>query len=152
MKRNGIEASVKLGSLCTIRHFPSFLLWALALTGCGFYDAYQRAKQIRTFTDLQTIARRIDQSIAEHSVSSAEAEGILKEVNHGRDAWGNPFIFKSTSIRSKFSYLVISLGSDSQLDVRDSDAYFTVPKCRVHGKSQRDLVFRDGEAITLAGK
>ena len=138
--------------LRTLEGKPLLLLLALALVGCGFYDAYQRAKQVRTYADLQTLARRIDQVFAEHPLSSAEIEGILQEVNDGRDAWGNRFIFRSRVVRGKSSYLLISLGSDGRLDVEDASAYFSAPMSRVHGHSGRDLVFRDGQAVTLAGK
>jgi hypothetical protein len=150
MPNRKTESQANRLGLCTLK--PFLLLLAFTLVDCGFYDAYQRAKQVRTFADLQTLARRFDQVLAEHSLSSTEAESILQEVNDGRDAWGNPFIFRSKAARGKLSYLLISLGSDRRLDVKDADAYFTESMRRVHGDSRRDLVFRDGQAITLAGK
>jgi hypothetical protein len=152
MPKRRTEPEAKCGDLCALRGCPFLILLALTLVDCGFYDSYQRAKQVRTYADLQTLARRIDQVLAEHSLSSAEAEGILQEVNDGRDAWGNRFIFRSKAVRGKFSYLLISLGSDRRLDVEDEGAYFTAPVSRVHGESEQDLVFRDGQAVTLAGK
>lgn len=152
MTKRRTEQHGKSGNWCALRRWPFLLLSAITLAGCGLSDAYQRAKQVRTYTDLQTLAHRIDQGLAEHSLSSAEAENILQQVNDGRDAWGNRFIFRSKSDRGKFSYLLISLGSDGRLDVEDADAYFTVPISHVHGNSERDLVFRDGQAVTLAGK
>ncbi len=81
----------------------------------------------------------------------AEAASLVRSVNGGRDAWGHRFIFMSNNDHKNFAYVVVSTGSDGQLDMKKGD-YFTMKPVNVKGAWAKDIVFRNGEAVTLAGK
>jgi hypothetical protein len=47
---------------------------------------------------------------------------------------------------------LVSKGSDGRLDVANVESYVDLPETQIHGDLAHDIVFRDGEAVTLAGK
>jgi hypothetical protein len=130
-----------------------FVLPLLLLSGCGFYEAFMRTRQIRTVAELQEVCFRVDgrRKQAGGYISMAAAQSIIREVHGGRDAWGNRFIFMSNNNHGHFSYVAISRGSDGKLE-KNRDAYFTMGVENIKGAWTKDIVFRDGEAVTLAGK
>jgi hypothetical protein len=135
------------------RHLLGALLLVFVITGCGLKRGYDRAKQARTFADLQVMAARLSDTISKTGdLSEAQAARTIKSVNGGRDAWGNDVVFRSRSRDGRISYVLVSPGSDGVLEHPDLDDYFAQSASDVHDDSRRDIVFRDGEAITRAGK
>ena len=57
-----------------------------------------------------------------------------------------------TRTDNRLTYVVVSLGADGKLDVPDLAEYFQLAESEIHGQPSRDIVFRDGVAVTLAGK
>jgi hypothetical protein len=112
----------------------------------------RRAKQVRAFADLQTIAARVG-ALGSESVLSREAvEGAVRSVNRGQDPWGHAIIVETQETSTGLSYLLVSRGADGRLDVDEVTSYFVAEPRRVHGEYWRDIVFLDGRAITQAGK
>lgn len=127
---------------------------ALLLAACSVRDSYVRAKQVRTYADMQTIVAKIEQlrSFAPAPPKELQAQAILDSVAQGRDAWGHLFVFRSRPSKGGFSYILVSYGSDGKPDVPSLDEYFTIPESRVQGNGRKDIVFRDGMPVANAGK
>lgn len=126
-----------------------FSLLSLSI-GCG---AFQRAKQLRTYTNMQGLAARIEAlRSTKGALSDADATELVKSVAEGRDQWGHPFFYRSRPSEAGLSYVLVSFGSDGKPDVKDLDDYFAVPEEDIDGQVSRDIVFRDGRAIVNAGK
>jgi len=122
------------------------------LSSCGAYERYQRTKQIESYAHLQAAASIINELIAQKGIIEKErAEEIVKTINRGRDAWGSKILYEQRS-RPDFSFLLISLGRDRVLDVRNVEEYFVHPEEDVRGDFDRDIVFRDGIPVTFSGK
>jgi hypothetical protein len=138
-----------------MKHFTVNLIFisglTVAFTGCGYYDAYMRAKQLRAYIDLQSLCRSIDLRNG-HALSQKEAEQIVQTINQGRDSWGTKVIYRSRVKGNKTSYILVSLGSDRKADVADLEEYFESPERSIRDEPWRDLIFRDGQPVTLAGK
>jgi len=127
---------------------------ALVLAACSVRDAYVRAKQVRTYADMQTIVSKIEQlrSSTAAPLKEPQVQAILDSVAHGRDAWGHRFVFRSKPSRGGFSYILVSYGSDGKPDVSKPEEYFTLPESRIQGDGCKDIVFRDGMPVANAGK
>lgn len=127
---------------------------AASLPSCGIRDGYVRAKQVRTFADLQVITERIDDAISKNRgmIQPSQAREVILGVNGGRDAWGNEILFHSNVRDGKFTYVLVSPGEDGKLDLASLDDYFGVPVSSVHGLGGKDIVFRDGQPVTMGGK
>jgi len=99
------------------------------------------------------ITSRLEEAKAQHQgrLTDAEAATIIDVVQGGRDRWNHKFIYSSRQVGGSFSYVLISPGSDGRLEFPDL-AYFTMPETVTHDDPARDIVFRDGQRITLAGK
>lgn len=83
----------------------------------------------------------------------ALSRSAITSEAEGRDQWGNPFVFIVKDQGSSYSYLLISYGSDDQLDVASPEMYFDDDKEElILGQPQRDIVFRDGLPLKNAGK
>lgn len=117
------------------------------------YTEYQRAKQIRTYADLQIISKTIQRERA-HSSELLDLRRIVQSVRGGVDAWGNVFLVDQESGpgQAEQRYLVVSVDADGTLDVEDISAYFTTPSRSVAWEFDRDLVFRNGVAVQEASK
>ena len=113
-----------------------------------------RGRQVRTFVSLKIISSKIDKYLSDHKgyIPNKEAYKIISSVMNGRDAWGSHILYRSIKGASKFSYIIISLGSDKKLDVNNINDYFKLRKVDISGNGSHDIVFRNGEAITNAGK
>jgi hypothetical protein len=77
---------------------------------------------------------------------------LISETAQGKDAWHHKYLFFTRPGGSARSYVLISLGSDDRADFSNPEEYFTLPESFTHDKPWRDIVFRDGQAITHAGK
>lgn len=120
----------------------------ILLTDCNQYA--QISKQLPTFANLQEISKELQRRVeAEGSVSAEDAYAFMARYNGGRDAWGTRFIFRSRK-EPRFSFIVVSLGSDHSLDVPDIEVYFEMAETDIVGQLKRDIVFRDGHYVTIA--
>ncbi len=78
-------------------------------------------------------------------------ERAISAVVGGHDAWGRPVRVYVDESRGAFRYVLVSYGSDGTPDMGARD-YFQVPPSDVREQPRKDLIFRDGEMITFAGK
>jgi hypothetical protein len=83
-------------------------------------------------------------------IGAPAANSLVRAVHGGRDAWGNRIIFMSNEDPAHFIYAVVSPGSDGRLN-RSREDYFRMGRKDVKGLWDEDILFRNGEAITLAG-
>jgi hypothetical protein len=132
---------------------------ALALAGlvfCCKCDHTQGVKQVRATADLQSITAKIENSRSKGSVADVErtVTTAVASVHAGRDPWGHPYAWRVRHGATGVSYVVLSTGSDGQLDLPTIDAYFTRKGVEVLRSSEhkRDIVFRDGDAVVTGGK
>lgn len=100
------------------------------------------------------IASRLEDAKAQHQgrLRDVEATRIIGLVQGGRDRWNDKFIYSSRQVGGSFSYVLVSPGSDRRLESQDPGVYFAMPESEIHGNPARDIVFRDGNPVTLAGK
>jgi hypothetical protein len=124
------------------------LVTTLLLIGCRPYQ--QLTRQLPTFANMQAAATAI-QRICERdgSVSEEAALSILEKVSDGRDDWGNRIVYASRSMPA-FSFVLISPGQDGVFERDDPSQYFDAPVENIVGNLDRDIVFRDGEPVTIA--
>jgi hypothetical protein len=119
-------------------------------------DYPEGVKQVRSTADLQTITARIENGKAHGSGTDVEriVATAVANVHGGRDAWGHPYAWHVRQGATGLSYVVLSTGSDGQLDVPAIEEYFTKEGHEVLRSSEheRDIVFRDGTAIVTGGK
>jgi len=135
---------------------PVVLAIALALAGCGLYDSFQQvSRQNPTFANIQAMSFAIEAEIEEGGcIVIDRLEEIAERYNGGRDEWGNEFRFSIHNAddggESRCSYVVLSTGRDGQLDVEKIEDYFSADVASVIGDFDRDIVFRDGQPLTIA--
>lgn len=130
MKTPGIAVSIAL---------------ALSALSCNVYQEVHM--QTPTFVNLQVVAMRIQEVVErEGEIPTAEAMEIVKWMNEGKDAWGEPIVYISRKDPA-FSFVVISKGRDRQLDNPDADIYFSIEEMDIIGNFDRDIVFRDGRPL-----
>lgn len=115
---------------------------------------YERIRQVRTYADLQTIVARVEavRSADDETPLESHIASVAKSVADGRDAWGEPFIWQVKETGGGWSYIVGSYGSDSKPDVDNPEKYFDIESEDIGGEAERDIIFRDGEPVTRAGK
>ena len=124
----------------------------VAIVTVAAWSFRRRALQVRTFADMQAISKRISTHLEAGDRSPEALQGIVRSVNQGKDAWGSDFILEIRKTDRGFSYLLVSRGSDGQLDVASPAAYFDLQHVDIRRQYAKDLVFRDGAAVTAAGK
>jgi len=136
------RSDMRRGCLC---------LSLIVLTACGLYERHQ---QIKTVVTMRAIAMYVDDAIEHGKGSTTEAamRTAIAAVDHGTDAWGTPIAFRINTMNGRTSYVLVSAGSDRSFDVRDLTVYFRMKVHDAKSDPRRDLVVRDGELITLAGK
>ena len=129
------------------------VIFVLPVLGCGFYDGFLRTRQVRSFIYLQEICFDIEAARKGTSgyISEPKAYSIVNSVHGGRDSWGNKIIFLSNGRRESFEYVAISPGSDGKLE-KTAPEYFSMKTVNIKGSWGADIVFRNGEAVALAGK
>lgn len=123
----------------------------LALTACGFFDS---GRQLRTFADMQIVAQEIQEYAEEHSLCPSEtsANEIINRITDGLDAWDRPLFFEARQTADQCDWVLVSSGSDGVLEHPDLASYFDAAHEAIHNEPRRDIVFRNGEAVTEAGK
>jgi hypothetical protein len=126
---------------------------ASSVCGCFMVDFLERARQLRTYANMQIIAGGLENlRQSGEKVDDIKLAECLKSVADGKDEWGRPFLFHRRLAGKSFSYVLVSLGRDGTLDTGRLDDYFDVPETRIHGQVSKDIVFRDGASVTKAGK
>lgn len=134
------------------RHRPrSRTLLAVAVLSAVVGTSCERQRQHDTWTDMSTTCDEIAARRAEagRPLSVAELRAAILVPSKGLDNWGHGLIL----IRgSDDHYLLISLGSDAVADVRNLSDYWRVPPSDIRADSRRDIVFRDGQSITMGGR
>ena len=119
-------------------------------------DYKEGVKQVRSTADLQSITAKIENGKSQGSVADVEriVTAAVASVHGGKDAWGHPYVWRVREGARSVSYVVLSTGSDGELDVPSIDAYFTKEGHEVLRSSEhrRDIVFRDGDAVITGGK
>lgn len=135
------------------KHVFFCLLVAAFLEGCFFRDILDRAKQLRTYTNMQAIVGRIEEALATAGeISDKQIAEMLRSEANGRDEWGRSFIYDSRRGPDGFSYIVASLGRDGRLDVARIEEYYTSALEYIDEKPDRDIVFVNGRPLKNAGK
>lgn len=141
-----------------MRGFLKVLVVAGVIVGMlallGIWSFCRRARQVRTFADMQVLSKIISAKLKNKIYSREQLQGIIDSVNGGKDAWGHPFLieFRQDENSQYPSYVLISTGSDGCLDTKSISTYFDEQPKDVRGHYSEDLVFRDGRSITVAGK
>ena|SRR5258708_262098 len=134
----------------TLRRVIALTVILLLIAGCKFYNA---GKQVRTVATMQGICALIEQKKDEHrSIDEVGIRMLAKQVAGGRDGWGNEILVATRNTPHGLSYLLISMGSDGQLDVSTPRLYFAKTPADVRIDTTRDIVFVDGKQVTNAGK
>lgn len=127
----------------------------LSVAGCfSGCKVLNEARQVRTYASMQTIVSRLEAIKADREQSfKAKSRGVIASEANGLDQWGNPFVLiVKDNEGSRYSYVLISRGSDGQLDVASPDVYFDEKEEFILGQPERDIVFRDGLPLKNAGK
>jgi hypothetical protein len=134
------------------RSAAAFLLVVMFVLSCSKAD---RIRQVRTFSDMQTITGEIE-ALREREPGAlgnpSRIRRLISATGRGRDAWNHEYLFLTRTTRTGFSYVLVSMGSDGKSDVADRSDYFSMSDDIIHGRPWRDIVFRDGHPITRAGK
>lgn len=129
------------------------LLGFLFIAGC---DYMQGVKQVRTTAGLQAITARIEDRQLRPLADEMEAvvTSAIAADSDGRDAWGHPYLWEIRLDHNRIEYVVLSTGSDGRLDVPTLDDYFSRSGLEVLRASEhdRDIVFRNGQAVVTGGK
>lgn len=132
----------------------SLLAAALPVYCCS--KDLDRVRQVRTVADMQTIVAKIEAVRGQEPSAlkdSTRIRQLISAVAEGKDAWGHKLIYQTKcAAGGGCSYALISLGSDGKPDLGQEQNYFTLAEQSIHGAPWRDIVFRDGHAITRAGK
>jgi hypothetical protein len=145
MSRDGSGALVVLVSAFVV----------VASAGCFVADTYQRARQLRTYTNMQAICGQIKELKLEHgdTLDASKIAEVLKSKAGGLDQWGHSLIYHSRRNEAgKVSDLLVSYGSDGKLDIKNIDGYYYAAPESVDDAPERDIVFRDCEPLLSAGK
>lgn len=122
------------------------------IVSCSKLD---RLKQERTFADMQTIVGEIEALRVKESLLVSDTSRIRRLISgtaQGRDAWQHKYLFFTKAKAGGLSYVLVSTGSDGKQDFIDTKGYFALPERVMHGEAWRDIVFRDGQPVTRAGK
>ncbi len=129
-------------------------MFALVGSSCDWAtEAWRRSQQISTFADLQEIRTRVESLPRAPTWEDwrLQISSVVQSVRGGRDRWGNPFEILVENIDGAPHYVVLSTGADGVRDLNEPEGYFQMPETNIKGAFDRDIVFRDGLAITLAG-
>ena len=130
--------------------FLALLSIGSLLVACRPYEQY---RQTQTIANMQAIINLIDDATRAHRVpSKAVIDSCIHSVADGKDAWGNDFLIYFRTANGQWSYVLISRGSDGRLDSPNPAAYFAMTPHEVWSDPTRDIVVRDGDFITRAGK
>ena len=125
----------------------------LLLLACDDIDALRRERQIKTYWALTRAGIELTALSRSQSLTTTMVkEAVGRHLSGRKDFWGNQIlILTKTTDANVESYVLVSLGSDGRQD-RTEDEYFYVQPHSVRASLKLDLIVRDGEPISLAGK
>jgi hypothetical protein len=115
-------------------------------------NALDRSRQVQTFGDMQVMTKMIADLQRTGHPSVVQVRSALRRVHDGRDAWGNEVSFFARAESGLHGYILVSPGSDGKFESEDESYYLRLEQEDIRGISARDIVFRDGKAVTNAGK
>lgn len=127
-----------------MRRSISFCLFFTLLTLLGCNVDRQR-REINTLANLQSLAYALDDEAGGEGAVRSQHFKLFVETffRGGKDLWGNPIIFISASDSNKSTFLLISMGSDGQLDVADPLMYYDIDEpLRSPDQGGNDIVIR----------
>lgn len=89
-------------------------------------------RQVRTSTDLEVAAARIEKLRRDEVLDEAAVRRIVEETSDGLDAWGNGIqvVWRAQDR----SYLLVATGADGRLDVPFVESYFDATSEIVSGQ------------------
>lgn len=121
-----------------IRFIPNFLV---------------RGKQLATWVNMKSSSAYIDEYIEKKgAIEKGEEEKLFNELSYKIDEWNNKLILLCKWDNGNFHYVLISKGSNGKLDLENMNDYFILPSIAIHDMPAHDIVIRDGNYITDAGK
>ena len=157
----GLPGDSTLSALSAPRLRPSrwsrtagFAVFALLGSSCDWAsETRNRSQQISSYADLQEIRTKVESLPRAPTVEEwrLQISSAVQSVRGGRDRWGNPFEILVENIEGAPHYIVLSTGADGVRDLNEPEGYFQMSETNIKGAFDRDIVFRDGLAITLAG-
>lgn len=112
---------------------------------------YGQYRQVQTIVRMRAITTALEDLREKGTLTDKTAQVAIARVGHGTDAWGTPLAFRLQAA-PRVRYILISAGSDKAFDVADLNAYFELKRHEVRSDPRKDIVFRDGDLVTLAGK
>lgn len=121
---------------------------------CGKLNVWGRRKQIDSYSRVSTIARLLENRRAQSSgiLSESDVNAAVTSIGNGLDAWGHEIRVFSESDGKASTFVVVSPGRDGKLEFEDPEPYFASSRVDIRGLLDRDIVFRDGQCVTNAGK
>lgn len=121
---------------------------------CGKLDVWGRQKQIDSYSRVSAIAKLLENRRAESGgvLSESDVTAAVRSVGNGLDAWGHEIRVFSQSRGETSTFVVVSPGRDGKLEFVDPEPYFASSRVDIRGLLDRDIVFRDGQCVTNAGK
>lgn len=112
--------------------------------------AYTKMRSVKTVASMQTVAAKIEQAhMRAGKINSHDLEAAVRAVNRGRDAWGTPLVYR---LMPNNDYILVSAGPNRRLDVNDVNEYVKRTPLDSRWRTVDDIVFRNGQQITKAGK
>lgn len=107
-----------------------------------------RQKQIDSFSRVAAAAATLERLRAK----GVRVDGFPSEVAGKVDGWGRELQVLCGDGEYAGQYVLISLGRDGRADFGSREAYFVMQKEDIRGLLDRDIVYRNGEWVTNAGK
>lgn len=136
-----------------IRRGSAVAIAVATLVVAGGCRVYSRAKQVRTVANMQGMSVLIERNKDEHRpIDERTIRTLVTKVGDGRDAWGNQILVATRETPTGGRYLLVSTGSDGQLNVDTPARYFDQAPADVREDATRDIVFIDGKDVTHGGK
>lgn len=134
-------------------YFVWSLIVAITLVACDDLDALRREKQIKTYWGLTRAGLQLTELSRSRSLTPALIEeSVARNLPDKKDFWGNQVLIVTKITAGHIdTYVLVSFGSDGLQDVAQEE-YFKMPPHSVRRSLTQDLVVRDGEPISLAGK
>lgn len=123
-------------------------------TACTELEILRREEQIKTHSALANAGHEITRRAhATPLTRTLIDEVLMKHLPNGHDFWGNPIriLTREAPAGAVSSYVLVSFGADAEADYA-TDEYFTVQRKDVAGDLNADIIIRDGQTISAAGK
>jgi hypothetical protein len=124
------------------------------LVSCDEIDALRREKQIKTYWALTRAGIELTELSRNRPLTPAMLEAtVRRHLSDKRDFWGNQVLILTKRTDAHVaSYVLVSFGSDGRLDHDQQEEYFKLQPHSVRTSMALDVIVRDGQPISLAGK